>query len=145
MGIGIQMDPNKVPIGRQALSAIWTPSRPRYPWFGTIPGAERTKLAFVGGARFTLEQGASLIALGMDVPTAKSMMVKRQALGDEIYRSPYDLPEVFEFECPLTGKKTPAGKLQVITPAGLLANVYPDGWALRPYRTPAIYSMGHQR
>jgi hypothetical protein len=145
MGIGLHMDPNKPPIGRQALSAIWTPSKPRYPWFGTIRGAQKTKLAFVGGDRFTLEQEAALIELGRDIPTAASMMVKRQALGDEIYRGPYDLPEVFEFECPTTGKVRADGKVQVVTPAGGLAYVYTDGWALRPYRTPSIYSMRPQR
>lgn len=145
MGIAIHGTFDKEPIGRQALHAIWTPSKPRYPWFGTVRNGERTKLAFVGGDRFTEEQETALIALGRDIPTAPTMLVKRQALYGEITRGCYDLPEVFHCECPTTGKVKADGKIQVIAPSGDLAWVYPDGWALRPYRTPAIYSMREQR
>ncbi len=145
MGIGIHMDPNKEPIGRQALNAVWTPSKAMFPWFGTIRNSEKTKLAFVGGDRLTIEQEAALIELGMDILTTPTMTVKRQALYAELTRGCYSLPEVFAFECPLTGKTRADGKIQVVTPAGGLAYVFADGWAVRPYRTPAIYSLREQR
>jgi hypothetical protein len=145
MGIIFHLDPDKAPVGRQALHAVWIPSKPVYPWFGTVIGGERTKLAFVGGERFTVEQEAKLIELGRDVPTAPAMLVKRQALYDEIWRGPLALPEVFHCECPTTGKVKADGKVQVIAPAGVFAWVQPDGWAIRPYRTPAQYSMREQR
>lgn len=140
MAKGILAAFDKPPVGRQGLSALWTPSKPRDPWFGTIRGAERTKIAFVGGDRFTEEQEAALISLGRDVPTAAAMLVKRQA-GDELTCSPFDLPEVFHFECPTTGEVKADGKIQVITPGGAAAWVYPDGWARRPLRTPAAYNV----
>ncbi|GEM_PF-3452155 len=145
MGIGFHLDPDKEPVGRQALNAIWTPSKPRYPWFGTVRNGTQTDLAFVGGDRFTEEQEAALIELGRDIPTAPAMLVKRQALYNEIWRGGYDLPEVFHCECPTTGKIKADGKIQVIAPSGDVAWVHPDGWAARPYRTPAIYSMREQR
>lgn len=141
MGVALHLNPDKAPVGRQPLHAIWTPSKPRFPWFGTIRGAEQTKLAFVGGDRFTVEQEAALIEMGRDIPTAPAITVKRQASGDEIYCGPYDLPEVFACECPTTGRTKADDKVQVVTPSGSLAWVRPDGWAQRPRRTPAIYSV----
>ena len=141
MGIGFHLNPDKTPIGRQALFAVWTPSKPRFPWFGTIRGAERTKLGFVGGDRFTIEQEAMLIAMGRDIPTATTMLVKRQASGDEIYCGPHDIPEVFACECPTTGQIKADGKIQVIAPSGALAWVRSDGWARRPRITPSNYSL----
>ena len=141
MSLGHALNPDKEPIGRQALHALWRPSKPRDPWFGTIRGAERTKLAFVGGDRFTVEQEAALIEMGRDIPTAPSMVVKRQASGDEIYCSSYDLPEVFACECPTTGKTKADDRVQVVAPSGALVWVMADGWARRPRRTPSIYSL----
>jgi hypothetical protein len=140
MALGISVAFDKPPVGRQGLSDLWTPSGKRPLWFGTIRGAERTAIAFVGGERFTEEQEAALISLGRDVLTAPAMLVKRQA-GDELTCGQYDLPEVFHFECPVTGKVKADGKIQVITPSGATAWVYPDGWAQRPLRTPAAYSV----
>ena len=76
-----------------------------------------------------------MIRLNIDIPTAKSMTVKRQANQSEIWTGCGTLPAVFAFECPLVPvKPTANGRIRVITPAGLLAWVLPDGWAHRPYR-----------
>ena len=128
-------DPNKPPVARQPPVAYWIPSKPKDPWFGTIRGATKNEFGWEGGARFTEEQEAAMIRLNIDIPTAKSMTVKRQANQSEIWTGCGTLPAVFAFECPLVPVKPKAnGRIRVITPAGLLAWVLPDGWAHRPYR-----------
>lgn len=142
----LQQDPNKHPVGRQPLNYILAPSKAgTYSWYGDIIGPVEGRLAFDGGERFTREQQAALIKLGRDIPTAPAMTVKRQATYQEIWRGPYDLPEVFAFECPLLGETRIDGKVRVITPNGSKAWVFPDGWSHRPYRLPAVYSQSEQR
>ena len=128
-------DPNKPAVARQPLTAFWIPSKPKDPWFGTIRGAAQNKFGWEGGDRFTVEQEEAMIRLNIDIPTAKSMMVKRQANQAEIWTGSGRLPEVFEFECPLAPVKPRVdGRVRIISPAGQLQWVMPDGWAHRPFR-----------
>jgi hypothetical protein len=139
-------DPNKEPIGRQPLTMLYSPSKAgSYYWWGSLIGAEQGPLGWVGGERFTDEQQRELIRLGRDIPTATSMLVKRQAFKIEIYRGDMDMPEVFAFECPLLGITRADGRVKVIAPNGAHKYVLPDGWVSYPYRKPQAFSLKEQR
>jgi len=130
-------DPNTPPIGRQpnirAVSASMLAEG--YPWYGDIRGYEVVNGRQVGGERWTREQIATLIRLGLDPLTCKSMMVRRQSVGQEFVVGLGNLPAVYEFECPVI-KTMKSGRIRVIAPNGCFKFVLPDGWGHRPFRRP---------
>lgn len=131
-------DPNTPPIGRQPYAILIAPSR-RYPWYGQIVGAHVVTgptgpIAYAGGERFTNQQVDAVRKLGLDPTTIATMMVKRQALKDELWIPLGQLPPVFAFDCPVIGNWR--GKVRVIAPDGQKSLVFPDGWGHRPIRIP---------
>ncbi|MBB4154136.1 hypothetical protein GGQ80_002046 [Sphingomonas jinjuensis] len=127
-----RLDPNTPPIGRQPLGIKVTPSKAGSPWIGTIADAVRGDVAVEGGQRFTLEQQRELMTRGGDVPTAPTLVVKRQAEWNELWWPLGSLPPVFAFECPIVGRR--GDRVKVIAPSGVVKLVAEDGWAHRPYR-----------
>lgn len=130
-------NPNTPPIGRQpdVRSVIVSKLADGYPWYGHIRGYEVVDGNQVGGDRWTREQVATLIRLGLDPLTCKSMMVRRQSVNDEVVVGLGNLPAVFEFECPVI-KAMKGGRIKVIAPNGCFKFVLPDGWGHRPFRRP---------
>lgn len=131
-------DPNLPPIGRQpnirAMAASMMADG--YPWYGDIFGYDVVDGSQVGGERWTREQVATLIRLGLDPLTCKSMMVRRQSVAQEVIVPLGSLPAVYEFECPVLGTMK-SGRIRVIAPNGGFKFVLPDGWGHRPFRRPA--------
>jgi hypothetical protein len=130
-------DPNLPPIGRQPhiRGVIASKLADGYPWYGDISGYEIVNGYQVGGDRWTREQVTALIKLGLDPLTCKSMMVRRQSVGEEVVVGLGNLPAVFEFECPVI-KAMKGGRIKVIAPNGCFKFVLPDGWGHRPFRRP---------
>lgn len=133
------------PVGRQPKIVKWVPSKPRDPWHGTVVGGQENPLAIEGGERFTVEQQRWCTEHGVDPQVGPGLLVKRQATGDEIWRSMLDMPPVLACECPVTGLTRADGKVQIVSPAGSKKFVFPDGWAHRPYRRPLYFSRKEQR
>lgn len=119
----LHLDPNTPPIGCQPDSFLITPSKSQ-PWYGT-----RRQ-----GDRFTQQQHHAMIARGLDIPTASSLLVKRQATSMERWTPLGQLPAVYAFDCPVIGKRK--DQVKVIAPSGEVKHVAADGWAHRPYRRP---------
>jgi hypothetical protein len=122
-------------IGRQPASYIVTPSKARFPWYGTIEGGEKTGFgghSITGGQRFTNEQARECISRGLDVLTAPAMTVRRNVGIMELSVGTFRPVPVYQFECPII-RKMADGRVRVIAPSGDEKLVEADGWTA-PYR-----------
>lgn len=119
-------------IGRQPRHILVTPSKQPSAWYGQIRGGQVSPLGVDGGERFTVQQQEQLIARGIDIPTAESITVFRNAADREVWWPAGTLPPVWSFECPVI-RRLATGQVRVIAPSGAEEIVEHDGWT-RPAR-----------
>ena len=131
---GNLLNPDTPPVGRQPSSYKVTPSKAGNPWYGSIVDGTREHLGVTGGRRFTIEQERALIGMGMDPLMVPVLVVKRQAMPEELSWPFLQLPPVYAFECPVIGKTV--DRIRVIAPSGAKKLVLDSGWIHHPYRDP---------
>lgn len=118
-------------IGRQPQRVVIAPSR-SYPWYGNA----------VADDPLTTQQRFELDKRRLPQDTER-MTVYRQASQQEMYWPQGSAPPVFEFECPVLGRRAGGGrgidKIKVLAPNGEVKMVFPDGWVSRPHRLNRTY------
>ncbi len=83
--------------------------------------------------RFTRAQVGGMKDLGIDPEThAFFVTVYREATQREDGHRRGDVPQVFQFDCPVISV-TKDKRLRVIAPNGDIKIVMPDGWAAEPH------------
>lgn len=108
-------------VGRQPETPVIIPSKPN-PWYGAI----------IDGSVFTREQLSELEKRDRDPATVERMTVRRNATDREMWWPNGSLPPVYEFECPVLGRRAD-GRVRVIAPNGFGKLVYSDGWITPRY------------
>lgn len=113
-------------IRRQPEKLQIIPSKPN-PWYGSI----------VEGDPLTIEQRRALDAMTAG-EGVELMTVYRQATSREMWWGTNSPPPVYEFQCPIIGRRKGGAKgvdkVKIIAPNGDTKLVFPDGWVLRPHR-----------
>lgn len=115
-------------LGRQPATCYITPSKPN-PWYGSIIGGVKGKLAVTGGERFTAEQTAAMREQGFDPGQDEVITITRNATTRELYWPKGSPPPQFQFDCPVLCRRN--GHVKILSPSGLIEWVGPDGFAGR--------------